>query len=74
MICTVLGRQHGCLTETALMQIGGESYEVQRRALSQMKLTDSSNSLEVRVKLTKQLAASEKKWRDRLLTLLTKGN
>lgn len=56
------------------MQIGGESYEVQRRALSQMKLTDSSNSLEVRVKLTKQLAASEKKWRDRLLTLLTKGN
>lgn len=73
-LCTILGRQHGSLTENSLMKCGGEIYELQRRSLASMKLSDSSNSLQVRVKLTKQLTTSEKRWRDRLLQLLEKGH
>lgn len=73
-LCSVLGRQHGSLTEQSLMVIGGEAYEIQRRQLTQLKLSSDPDSLQVKVQLTKTLGLAEKRWRDRLLSILDKGS
>ena len=48
-------------------------FELKRHALANIKLTDNSQSLEIRVSLAKELQWAEKRWRDRLLSILTKG-
>ena len=72
-LATILARQHGSLTEQSLMLCGGEMFELKRHALANIKLTDNSQSLEIRVSLAKELQWAEKRWRDRLLSILTKG-
>jgi len=72
-LATVLGRQHDGLTEQSLMVMGGELFEISRRGLQNMKLTDSHDSLNMRLQLTKELQSAEKRWRDRLLKILEKG-
>lgn len=72
-LAAVLGRQTPNLTEQSLMVMGGELYEIKRRSLQHMKLSDSSDALSLRLKLTKELQHAEKRWRDRLLKVLHKG-
>ena len=55
------------------MLCGGEMYELKRHSLSNIKLADNSQSLEIRVALAKELQWAEKRWRDRLLKLLEQG-
>lgn len=48
-------------------------YEVRRQAVQQLRLTDSSDSLEMRLACTKEMQSAERRWRARLLQLLEKG-
>ena len=72
-IATVLAFQHGQLSPQSIMTMGGECFELRKQALQSLRLTESAKSLELRVGLTKEVQHFEKKWRDRLLKLLTEG-
>lgn len=72
-IASVLAFQHGQLSPQSLMTMGGECFELRKQALQALRLTESAKSLELRVGLTKEVQRYEKKWRDRLLELLTQG-
>ena len=73
-LAALLGRQSGPLAEQSLMLCGGELYEIKRRALANFRMGDNTDSLELRLTLTKEVQAAEKSWRDRLLQILDKGH
>ena len=66
MLASLLGRAHQCITEQSVMCIGGELYELR-------KVSDNSKSLELRLRLTRELQHSEQKWRNRMLQILEQG-
>ncbi|CAL1135032.1 unnamed protein product [Cladocopium goreaui] len=72
-VATILAFQHGSLSPQSLMTVGGECYELRKHSLNNLKLTESTRALELRVDLTKEVHHYEKKWRDRLLNLLEAG-
>ena len=73
MLASLLGRAHQCITEQSVMCIGGELYELRKRAVQSMKVSDNSKSLELRLRLTRELQHSEQKWRNRMLQILEQG-
>lgn len=73
LLASTLGKVHPCLTEQALMLCGGELFEMRRHALCSLKASEDSGHLRVRVQLAEKKQAAERKWRERLLQLLDKG-
>ena len=72
-VALILSRQHTNLNEQSLMVMGGELYEIRRRSLQNWRLSDTSDSLQMKLAMTKELQSAEKRWRDRLLQILSKG-
>eukprot|EP00435_Cladocopium_sp_Y103_P059594 s902_g21.t1 len=72
LLALILSRQHTNLNEQSLMVMGGELYEIRKRGLQNMRLSDTSDSLQMKLAMTKELQSAEKRWRDRLLQILSK--
>lgn len=64
----------GQLTEQSLMRMGGEEFELSRKKFASMRLTDSSDSLEIKYRMTREMESTDKRFRDRLLALLKEGH
>lgn len=73
LLATSLARIHPAVTELQLMQAGGECYEMRRKALQDFKMSDTSESLNIRLALAQQLQKSEKVWKKRLLLIAKEG-
>lgn len=74
-LAIVLGQTHPVLTSQTLFALGGELLELHRGALASMKRQEdgSETSLTMRIKVSKRMGWSEKRWRDRLLDILSQG-
>lgn len=72
-IALLLSQQHDILTPQTLTLLGGEVHELQKQSYANTRLTESDRSLDIRVKLIRELNHSEKVWKDRLMGLLTAG-
>ena len=74
-LAIILGQTHGSLTSQTLFSMGGELLEVHRKALGSMKRQEdgTERSLELRIQVSKRMGWSEKRWRDRLVQVLTQG-
>ena len=66
---------HDTLTSQTLFSMGGELLEVHRRALSLQKRQEdgSHRGLEIRVEVSKRMGWSEKRWGERLVSILKQG-
>ena len=73
LLAVCLARLHPALTEIALMRIGGELWELRRKKLQDFRISDTSQSLELRLNLATELAHAEKAWRSSLMQVLNKG-
>ncbi len=73
VMATALARMHPTLTEQSLMNMGGELYELRRRHLADFKVTDSSQSLSLRLQLSQSLANAESSWKGNMMEILKQG-
>lgn len=55
------------------MHIGGEHYELKKRALGDFRVTDTRESLNIRLGLATQLQSAEKVWKQNMVKILQKG-
>ena len=51
VLATCLARVHPQVTEQQLMRVGGEAFELRRKALSEFRVSDTAESLNIRVAL-----------------------
>lgn len=72
-LATLIARQTSQMSEQNVMRLGGELYELQRRGLKDMRLSDQSDALSLRLQVTRDMQNAEFRWRKRLLKLLGKG-
>ena len=74
-LAIIVGQTHPVLTSQTLFALGGELVELHRNALASMKRQEdgSETSLTMRIKVSKRMGWSEKRWRDRLLEILFQG-
>ena len=73
VLATCLARVHPQVTEQQLMRVGGEAFELRRKALSEFRVSDTAESLNIRVALASSMASAEKLWKGRMLKILDKG-
>ena len=74
-LAIILGQCHQTLTSQTLFSLGGELLEVHRKALASMKRQEdgTERSLTLRIEVSKRMSWSEKRWRDRLISILSAG-
>jgi len=74
VLATTIARSHPILTEQKIMTLGGERYELRRRALSEFRVGDTAESLNIRCALAGQVQSAEKVWRSRMIKILEQGH
>lgn len=74
-LAVILGQTHAVLTSQTLFSIGGELLEIHRKSLSAMKRQEdgTEKSFQMRIAVAKRMSWSEKRWHDRLVTVLNQG-